>query len=76
MAWANMAGSRMRKEIKPVDYILANRLGYLAGNVVTLLTEWQITRDVKVLEQAQQEINNLLERERFMEDREVAYRNN
>lgn len=66
----------MMKEIKPVDYILANQLGYLAGNVVTLLTEWQITRDVKVLEQAQQEINNLLERERFIEDREIAYRNN
>ena len=66
----------MMKEIKPVDYILANRLGYLAGNVVTLLTEWQITRDVKVLEQAQQEVNNLLERERFIEDREIAYRNN
>lgn len=64
------------KEIKPVDYILANRLGYLAGNVVTLLTEWQITRDVKVLEQAQQEINNLLERERFIEEREIAYRDN
>jgi hypothetical protein len=71
-----MEGSGMMKEIKPVDYILANRLGYLAGNVVTLLTEWQITRDVKVLEQAQQEINNLLERERFIEDREIAYRNN
>ena len=66
----------MMKEIKPVDYIIANRLGYLAGNVVTLLTEWQITRDVKVLEQAQQEINNLLERERFIEEREVAYRDN
>lgn len=64
------------KEIKSVDYILANRLGFLAGNVVTLLTEWQITRDVKLLEAAQQEVNNLLERERFMEEREVAYRNN
>ena len=76
MAWANMAGEGMMKEIKPVDYIIANRLGYLAGNVVTLLTEWQITRDVKVLEQAQQEINNLLERERFIEEREIAYRDN
>lgn len=66
----------MMKEIKPVDYIIANQLGYLAGNVVTLITEWQITRDVKVLEAAQQEINCLLERERFMEEREVAYRNN
>tara|TARA_R110000787_G_scaffold10519_2_gene35635 strand:- start:1207 stop:1404 length:198 start_codon:yes stop_codon:yes gene_type:complete len=64
------------KEIKPVDYILANRLGFLAGNVVTLLTEWQITRDVKLLEAAQQEVNNLLKRERFMEEREVAYRDN
>ena len=57
------------KEIKPVDYILANRLGYLAGNVVTLLTEWQITRNITALEAAQQEIANLLERERFIEDR-------
>ena len=61
------------REIKPVDYIIANQLGYLAGNVVALITEWQITRDVKVLEAAQQEINNLLERERFMEDRLKAY---
>ena len=76
MARADLEGSGMMKEIKPVDYIIANRLGYLAGNVVTLLTEWQITRDVKVLEQAQQEINNLLERERFIEEREVAYRDN
>ena len=64
------------REIKPVDYIIANRLGYLAGNVVTLFTEWQITRDVKVLEAAQQEMNNLLERERFIEEREIAYRDN
>ena len=63
----------MMREIKPVDYIIANQLGYLAGNVVALITEWQITRDVKVLEAAQQEINNLLERERFMEDRLKAY---
>ena len=56
----------MMPEIKPVDYILANRLGYLAGNVVTLLTEWQITRNITALEAAQQEIENLLERERFL----------
>lgn len=59
----------MMREIKPVDYIMANRLGYLAGNVVTLITEWQITRNITVLEAAQQEIANLLERERFIEDR-------
>jgi len=76
MAWRNKAGAGVMKEIKPVDYIIANRLGFLAGNVVTLLTEWQITRDVKLLEAAQQEVNNLLERERFMEEREVAYRDN
>jgi hypothetical protein len=45
----------------------------LDGNIVALITEWRLTRDVKVLEQAQQEINNLLERERFMEDRLSAY---
>ena len=59
----------MMREIKPVDYIMANRLGFLAGNVVTLITEWQITRNIALLEQAQQEVANLLERERFMEDR-------
>ncbi len=64
------------REIKPVDYIIANQLGYLAGNVVALITEWQVTRDVKVLEAAQQEMNNLLERERFIEEREIAYRDN
>ena len=59
----------MMREIKPVDYIMANRLGDLAGNVVTLITEWQITRNITALEAAQQEIANLLERERFIEDR-------
>ena len=59
----------MMREIKPVNYIMANRLGYLAGNVVTLITEWQITRNITALEAAQQEIVNLLERERFIEDR-------
>ena len=59
----------MMKEIKAVDYIIANQLGYLAGNVVALITEWQITRNIALLEQAQQEVANLLERERFMEDR-------
>tara|TARA_R100000951_G_scaffold96803_1_gene86222 strand:+ start:637 stop:864 length:228 start_codon:yes stop_codon:yes gene_type:complete len=68
-----MEGSRMMREIKPVDYIIANQLGYLDGNIVALITEWRLTRDVKVLEQAQQEINNLLERERFMEDRLKTY---
>ena len=34
------------KEIKAVDYIIANQLGYLAGNVVALITEWQITRNI------------------------------
>lgn len=57
------------KEIKAVDYIIANQLGYLAGNVVALITEWQITRNITALEAAQQEIANLLERERFIEDR-------
>ena len=73
MAWTDMEGSRMMREIKPVDYIIANQLGYLDGNIVALITEWRLTRDVKVLEQAQQEINNLLERERFMEDRLKTY---
>ena len=66
----------MIREIKPVDYIIANQLGYLDGNVVALVTEWRITRDVKLLEAAQQEIANLLERERFLEEREIAHNNN
>ena len=66
----------MIREIKPVDYIIANQLGYLDGNVVALVTEWRITRDVKLLEAAQQEIANLLERERFLEEKEIAYNNN
>ena len=66
----------MIREIKPVDYIIANQLGYLDGNVVALVTEWRVTRDVKLLKAAQQEIANLLERERFLEEKEIAYNNN
>lgn len=57
------------REIEPVEYIMANQLNFLSGRVVTLLTEYNLTKDIKLLEQACEDIATLTARERFIEER-------
>ena len=59
----------MMKEIEPSAYIVANQLNFLSGRVVSLLTEYARTKDIKLLEEACGDLATLTARERFIEQR-------
>ena len=61
--------TRPMKEIEPWEYIVANQLNYLSGRVVQLVTEYGLTKDIQVLEQACRDLATLVQRERFIEER-------
>ena len=63
----------MIKKIKPWEYIVANNLNYLSGRVVSLLTEYSQTKDVRLIEEAYRDLSQLIERERFMKERADAH---
>ena len=62
----------MMKEIEPWEYIVANNLNYLSGRVVNLLTEYSQTKDILLLEEACRDLAQLVQRERFIEERADA----
>lgn len=57
------------REIEAVEYIMANQLNFLSGRVVQLLTEYAKTKDIKLLEEACNDLATLTARERFIEER-------
>ena len=57
----------MMKEIQPWEYIVANELNFLSGNVVQLLTEYAKTKDIQLLEEACRDLATLTARERYIE---------
>mgnify|MGYP000338841200 FL=1 len=59
----------MMREIEAVEYIMANQLNFLSGRVVSLLTEYARTKDIKLLEEACNDLATLTARERFIEER-------
>ena len=59
----------MMREIEPVEYIIANQLNYLSGRVIQLITEYGVTKDIQVLEEACRDLATLVQRERFIEER-------
>ncbi|MGB2318217.1 MAG: hypothetical protein ACPH10_06305 [Litorivicinaceae bacterium] len=59
----------MMREIEPVEYIIANQLNYLSGRVIQLITEYGVTKDIQVLEEACRDLAALVQRERFIEER-------
>ena len=59
----------MMKEIDATEYIIANQLNYLSGRVVQLVTEYGVTKDIQVLEEACRDLATLVQRERFIEER-------
>ncbi len=58
----------MMKEIEPVEYIMANQLNFLSGRVVSLLTEYSKTKDIRLLEEACEDLAKLTARERYLEE--------
>jgi len=59
----------MMKEIEPVEFIMANQLNFLSGRVVSLLTEYSRTKDIRLLEEACRDLATLTARERFIEEK-------
>lgn len=50
--------------IEPWDYVLANGLGYLEGNIVKYVTRHRAKHGVQDLEKAQHYLEKLIEHER------------
>ena len=49
------------KTIQPWDYIIANDLGYLEGNVVKYISRWKNKNGIEDLKKAQHYLAKLLE---------------
>jgi hypothetical protein len=57
-----VAGDHYRaKAIQPWDYILANQLGYLEGNVVKYVSRWKEKGGVQDLHKARHYLEKLIE---------------
>jgi hypothetical protein len=49
------------KSIQPWDYIIANDLGYLEGNVVKYVSRWKNKNGIEDLKKAQHYLSKLIE---------------
>jgi len=49
------------KAIQPWDYIVANNLGYLEGNIVKYISRWKDKNGVQDLKKAQHYLQKLIE---------------
>ena len=57
-----IAGDHYKKKaIQPWDYIIANDLGYLEGNVVKYVSRWKNKNGIEDLKKAQHYLAKLLE---------------
>ena len=57
-----VAGTHYKdKAIQPWDYIIANKLGYLEGNIVKYISRWEVKGGVDDLKKAQHYLTKLIE---------------
>lgn len=56
-----VGGSHYQKSIQPWDYIIANELGYLEGNVVKYVSRWKEKGGLQDLKKAQHYLQKLIE---------------
>lgn len=49
------------KHIQPWDYIIANNLGYLEGNIIKYVSRWKDKNGVQDLRKAQHYLQKLIE---------------
>lgn len=47
--------------VQPWDYIVANKLGYLEGNIVKYVTRWQSKNGIEDLRKARHYLDKLIE---------------
>ena len=56
-----VAGTHYKdKAIQPWDYIIANKLGYLEGNIVKYISRWEVKGGVDDLKKAQHYLAKLI----------------
>jgi len=53
----------MRQKIQPWDFIIANKLGYLEGNVIKYVTRHKLKNRVEDLKKARHYLDKLIETE-------------
>lgn len=57
-----VAGTHYKdKAIQPWDYIIANKLGYIEGNIVKYISRWEVKGGVDDLKKAQHYLAKLIE---------------
>ena len=56
-----VGGEHYKKNIQPWDYIIANDLGYLEGNIVKYVSRWKEKGGVQDLKKAQHYLEKLIE---------------
>lgn len=57
-----VAGTHYKdKAIQPWDYIIANKLGYLEGNIVKYISRWEVKGGVDDLKKARHYLDKLIE---------------
>ena len=54
-------GTHYLKAIQPWDYIVANELGYLEGNIIKYVTRYKAKGGVEDLKKAQHYLSKLIE---------------
>jgi len=56
-----VGGSHYQKPIQPWDYIIANALGYMEGNIVKYVSRWRDKGGLQDLRKAQHYLQKLIE---------------
>ena len=52
-----------RTDIQPIEYIVANNLGFCEGNIIKYISRWEMKGGVDDLEKAKHYIEMLIEQE-------------
>ena len=52
-----------RADIQPIEYIVANNMGFCEGNVIKYISRWEMKGGVDDLEKAKHYIEMLIEQE-------------
>lgn len=66
-------GSHYKVTIEPWDYIIANGLGFLEGNIIKYISRWQVKGGVEDLKKAQHYLEKLIESKTPVETRSTYY---
>jgi hypothetical protein len=58
---SQVGGDHYQKVIQPWDYIIANDIGYMEGNIIKYISRWRDKNGVEDLRKAQHYLQKLIE---------------